>query len=268
MMTLGFALAVVIGLSLGLLGGGGSILTVPVFVYVMGFTAKQAIAMSLPVVGTTSLLGAIGHWRGGTVNLWIALPFGLVAMAGSYLGARLSVLVSGEVQLLLLAIVILVAAISMVRGGARRAEGVPAGPSGAPRARRRGLILLVGLGVGLLTGLLGIGGGFLIVPALVVLADVPMKQAVGTSLLVIAMNATSGLVGHLGQVAIPWGFVAMFAATAVGGVLVGAHLCRFVPQGTLRRAFGAFLVVVGALVLFQNRTVLRPKPAAAAAGAR
>lgn len=254
---LGFILAGLIGLSLGLLGGGGSILTVPIFVYVMGFGAKQAIAMSLPVVGATSLVGAAGHWRAGNVRLRTALFFGLIAMAGSYAGARLAVFVSGAAQLALLGVVMLAAAISMFRSGRQgRAE------QDFIQERRTGqrlsfpILVAVGLAVGILTGLVGIGGGFLIVPALVVLAKVPMKQAVGTSLLVIAMNSASGFLGYFGSVEIPWGLMALFTSIAVAGILVGTHLIRFVSQSVLKRAFAIFLVVLGVLILYQNRGVL------------
>lgn len=240
-------LASVIGLSLGLLGGGGSILTVPVFVYVLGYAAKPAIAMSLPVVGATSLVGAIGHWRAGNVNFRQALTFGIVAMVGAFAGARLAVLVSGVFQLTLLAVVMLGAALSMLRRPIAQ-------PSGAESVSRW-LVLVVGLGVGLLTGLVGIGGGFLIVPALVVLARLPMKQAVGTSLLVIAMNSASGFLGYLGQVDVPWAFMAVFTAIAIGGILVGTYLVRFVSQQALKRSFAVFLLVMAGVILYQNRGV-------------
>src|SRR5438067_207360 len=250
MLVLGFALAALIGLSLGLLGGGGSILTVPVFVYVLGFAAKPAIAMSLPVVGTTSLVGAARHWRAGNVNLRVALVFGAFAMAGSFVGARFAALVRGPVQLLTLGVVMLAAAVSMFRGAPARADDGGAA-SGAPRLRP--LMLLVGVGVGLLTGLVGIGGGFLIVPALVVLAHVPIKQAVGTSLVVIAMNAASGFAG---RVQIEWPFVAAFTAVAIVGALVGAQLAKHVSATALRRGFAVFLVALGVLVVWQNRGAL------------
>lgn len=253
MQLLGLALAALIGLSLGLLGGGGSILTVPIFVYVLGFAAKPAIAMSLPVVGATSLVGALGHWRAGNVNLRVALIFGGVAMAGAYAGARLAVFVSGRVQLTLLAIVMLAAAASMFRSSRSREGGVDARAQGAEGgARPLGLVLAVGLGVGLLTGLVGIGGGFLVVPALVVLGKLPMKQAIGTSLVVIAMNSLSGFLGYLGQVTIPWSFIALFTAVAIAGILVGTYLVRFVSQAALKRAFAVFLVLMGGMMLYRN----------------
>jgi uncharacterized protein len=274
MALLGLALAALIGLSLGLLGGGGSILTVPIFVYVLGFGAKEAIAMSLAVVGAVSLFGAAGHWKAGNVNLRVALIFGSVAMVGTYLGARLSVFFSGAAQLALFAVVMLLAAFFMFRDkkpvrddtGEWRMEGGEPGGAGAavrledPPAERMplGLIVVEGLAVGVLTGLVGVGGGFLIVPALVLLGKVPMKQAVGTSLLVIAMKSATGFLGYLGQVEVPWGFMALFTAVAMVGILGGTYLVRFVSQAQLKRAFAIFLVVMGTFILYQNRAVLLP----------
>lgn len=245
----GFALAALIGLSLGLLGGGGSILTVPILVYVVGFEAKQSVAMSLAIVAVVSLVGAAGHWRAGRVRVRTALAFGVVAMAGAFGGARLAGLLTGAVQLVLLAVVMLLAAgLMFTRAG--RGE-----PAGTPPEHGLALVAAAGLGVGVLTGLVGVGGGFLIVPALVLLLAVPMKEAVGTSLLVITLNAAAGFAGYLGTVDIDWGFLAGFTAVAIGGIVVGTRLVRHVPTGALRRGFAVFLVVVGAFILYQNRTV-------------
>jgi uncharacterized membrane protein YfcA len=252
MILLGYALAALIGLSLGLLGGGGSILTVPVFVYVLRYDPKLAIAMSLPVVGATSLVGAVAHWRAGNVRLETAALFGVAAMIAAYIGARLASFLTGAVQLSLLAVIMVIAAISMFRN-ARRAPA-PATPNtrGGSLASLR-LLVPVALVVGLITGIVGIGGGFLIVPALVLLGGVPMKQAVGTSLLVIAMNCASGFVGYIGRVDIPWAFVLAFIAVAAIGILVGTVLARRVPQRALKQAFAVFLIVMGTFILVQNR---------------
>ena len=248
MIALGFALAAAIGLSLGLLGGGGAILTVPVLVYVLGYAAKPAIAMSLVVVGITSLIGGTLHWRLGNVRVGMALTFGLFAMIGAFAGAKLSMLLSGGVQLVLLALVMTVAAASMLRRSPRDAE-----PKGSWRPA---LFVPVALGVGVLTGLVGIGGGFLVVPALVLLARVPMRQAVGTSLLVIAMNTASGLVGYLGTVDLDWSLLAGFTAMAVVGALAGTALVAHVPQAALKRGFAVLLLLVGGFVLHKNRDQL------------
>lgn len=246
-MIFGLLMAVVIGLSLGLLGGGGSILAVPVFVYALGFGVKEAIVMSLAVVGVTSLFGAVGHWRVGNVNLRIAAIFGSVAMGGTYLGARLAVFFSGTAQLILFAVVMLMAAYFMYR------DGQPVMAHSGSGKMPIGLILAEGLAVGILTGLVGVGGGFLVVPALVVLGGVAMKEAVGTSLVVIALKSAAGLLGYLGQVEVSWGFVAVFTAIAIAGSVGGSYLVRFIPGGALRKGFAVFLVLMSVFILFENR---------------
>jgi len=256
---IGVALAALIGLSLGLLGGGGSILTVPILVYVLGFEAKEAIAMSLAVVVATAAMGAVSHWRVGNVNLRLALIFGGVAMAGTYLGARLAIFFTGAAQLALFAVVMLVAAFFMFR----QKRPIPAGgelPLAVAVAAPLPIVPIVfeGLAVGVLTGLVGVGGGFLIVPALVLLAKVPMKEAVGTSLLVIAMKSLTGFLGYLGQVEVPWGFMSVFTGVAIVGIVGGTYLVRFVSQAHLKRAFAVFLLIMGTLILYQNRGVFLP----------
>ncbi len=248
---LGYFFAALIGLALGTLGGGGSILTVPVLVYVLGFEPKLSIAMSLPIVGLAALVGVVSHWRAGNVRLQTAAIFGSVAMVGSYTGARASIWLSGRMQLLILGAAIVAAAVSMLRSAAHGEQADPI--TSAPHPA---LLLTVGLGVGILTGLVGIGGGFLIVPALVVLGRVPMKAAVGTSLLVIALNSASGYLGHRGYEVVPWGFVVQFTAVAVLGILAGTALVHHIPTRQLKHAFALLLVVIGVLILWQNRTQL------------
>lgn len=253
MLLLGLALAAVVGISLGMLGGGGSILAVPIFVYVLGYGAKEAVAMSLAVVGATSLFAAVGHWRAGRVDWRVAGIFGAVAMGGTYLGARLAVFFSGAAQLTLFAAIMLVAAYFMYRGRNPLLEREGHGGGGKmPLA----LIVAEGLAVGVLTGLVGVGGGFLIVPALVLLGGIGMKEAVGTSLVVISMKSVAGLAGYLGQVDIQWGFAAAFVAAAIAGSLVGNHAVHYVPQRTLEKSFALFLVAMGLLILLQNRSVV------------
>ncbi len=266
MEILGVALAGLIGLSLGLLGGGGSILTVPIFVYVLGFDSKTAIALALPVVGGASLIGAVGHWKAGNVDLKLAALFGAVAMVGAYSGARAAAYLPGSLQLALLGLVMLAAAVSMFLS-AKRDVARDAARDGAGLPRRpvtRTTLLLVALGVGALTGVVGIGGGFLIVPALVLLAHVPMKQSIGTSLVVIALNSAAGFAGYLGQIEFPWGFLLGFMAVASAGILVGTYLVRFVSQAALKQAFAVFLVVMGTFILYQNRAAFRGRVSAVA----
>jgi len=193
---LGLFLAALIGVSLGLLGGGGSILAVPILLYVVGMATKPAIAASLLVVGTTSLVGSMRHWRASNVDARTAIIFGLVSMAGSYSGGRLAANLSDSFQLVLFAIVMLGASVSMFRS--RNDE-----PAAAPVVRLP-LVVVSAAVVGLLTGIVGVGGGFLIVPALVLFSGLPMKRAVGTSLLVIAMNSASGFMAYAGKVPIDW----------------------------------------------------------------
>jgi uncharacterized protein len=252
MAIMGLLLAALMGISLGLLGGGGSILAVPILKYALGFGAKEAIASSLAVVGATSLFGAASHWREGRVRLGTGLVFGLVAMAGAFLGAKyLAPFLSGATQLALFGVVMLVAAFFMLREGgpAKDALGTEKGS-----LARTYLLLLFALGgaVGILTGLVGVGGGFLIVPALVLLAKVPMKEAVGTSLLVIALNSFAGFAGYLGEVSFEWGPMALFAVLAVAGSFAGTYLVRFVPQGALKRSFAVFLIIMAAFILYEN----------------
>jgi hypothetical protein len=266
MLILGYTLAALIGLSLGLMGGGGSILTVPIFVYVLGYDPKLAIVMGLPVVGVTSLVGAIGHWRSGAVDLRIAALFGVVAMAGSFVGARLAVFLAGAVQLSMLAVVMMCAAVLMFRSARRAPVAAGASEPVAPKAALS-LLLPIALCVGLMTGLVGAGGGFLVVPALVLLAHEPMKRAVGTSLLVIAMNCASGFAGYFGRVDVPWEFLAGFTLVAVGGILAGTYLVRFVSQRALKQAFAVFLIAMGTFILVKNRDKLHgaaSRPAARA----
>lgn len=245
MTPLAWILAAGVGLVLGALGGGGSILAVPIFVYVLSADPKAAIAMSLPVIGLTSLAGAWGHWREGRLDLRQAVLFGAAAMAGAYAGARLAVFVPGGMQLAALGAVMGAAALSMLRPRRLPPPARVEPPSVALSAAS-------GLGIGVLTGLLGIGGGFLFVPALVLFGRLPMKHAVGTSLLVIAMSSTAGLLGYIGQVAVDWGLVARFTAGALAGLAAGVHAVRLVPHRTLQRAFGVFLLVVAGWLLYQN----------------
>ena len=253
MELLGFLFAFIIGITLGMLGGGGSILTVPVFVYVLHYDPKLAIAMSLPVVGATSLVGAIGHWRAGNVRLGEALFFGVFAVTGAFFAARYSGHFQGRTQLFLLGAVMLAASVMMLRDSFRAPIAATEVPS---PVNARISVAVVALLVGALTGTVGIGGGFLWVPTLVLLARVPMRQAVGTSLLVITMNALAAFAGQprLGQ--IPLGFVAAFAAIAMAGILAGTRLQRHVEQRMLKRAFAVFLLVIASFVLWQNRALL------------
>jgi uncharacterized membrane protein YfcA len=241
-------LSVLVGVSLGLLGGGGSILAVPLLVYVARFDVHVAIGMSLAIVGATALGGALDHGRSGRVDLRAALVFGVAGMVAAPFGALASHAVDRRVLLLLFAFLMIVVAGLMLRG---RQPGSNAAPH-SPRPPRRLAVLGAGLAVGLLTGFLGVGGGFLIVPALTLLAGLPIHTAVGTSLLVIAFNASAGLAGHLRQGEIPLGLTAAFTAASLLGAFAGGRLAgRFEPVG-LRRAFAVFVLLVGLSLLVAN----------------
>ncbi|NUT33418.1 MAG: sulfite exporter TauE/SafE family protein [Hamadaea sp.] len=248
-MTLGIAAAlaaaVAIGLSLGLLGGGGSILTVPALVYLAGVEPKQAIAMSLFVVGVTAAVGLIPHARAGRVHWRTGLLFGGAGMAGAYAGGRLAVFVPATVLLGAFAVMMIVTAVAMIR----RRAGRPSPEGHIPDRRPIGRILAEGVAVGLVTGLVGAGGGFLVVPALVLLGGLSMPAAVGTSLLVIAMKSGAGLAGYLADVSIDWPLTLAVTALAVVGSLAGARFTGKVNPEALRRAFGWFVIVMGAGVL-------------------
>jgi len=257
--VLTLAFAVLIGVALGMLGGGGSILTVPVFTYVAGLDPKVAIASSLPVVAIISAFGAVGHWRAGNVELRTAFTLGAFTMIGGFAGARGAVFLSGQVQMLVFAAVMIGASVSMLGGAS---QGPVVGPA-APRLPTMRIAPL-GLGVGLLTGVVGVGGGFLIVPALVRFANLPMRVAVGTSLLVIAMNASAGTLGYLGQVSIPVKLLVPFTLVALLGTAIGTSAAQRVPQATLRRGFALLLLLVSGFILYQNRAVLEGAPKASA----
>lgn len=259
----GHLLAVAIGISLGLLGGGGSVLALPILVYVMNINPKTAIAMTLAIVGAVSLLGAIPHWRRGNINFKTAIIFGTATMAGAFLGAKLAAFVTGTVQMLLFAVMMLLAAGLMIW----RTQTVtnPQAPDLAlyppPICKYCWLWLLTeGIGVGVLTGLVGVGGGFAIIPALVLLGKVPMTEAIGTSLLIISFNSIAGLMGYLGQVTIDWQLTVSLSFAAAIGTLLGAELARFVSAKRLQQGFGYFLLAVAAFILFQNRASFDRSP--------
>jgi len=245
MSALGLALGLLIGVSLGFFGGGGSILTVPLLVYVFGLEAKPAIASSLLIVGAASLSGAVAHWRAGNVELRTGLLFGAAGMAGAYLGGRAAAFVDGTLLLLLFAAMMLLTAVAMWRG---RRSVAPA----APAARATARLLAQGFGVGLLTGLIGAGGGFLIVPALALWAGLSMPAAVGTSLVVIVLNTLAGFGGYLTHVSVDLAIVSAVALTAAAGSVLGSRLARRIDPSAHRRAFAAFVALIGAFILVRE----------------
>jgi len=247
--ALGLALSVLIGVSLGFFGGGGSILTVPLLVYVFGLDPKQAIASSLVIVGIASLTGAFQHWRAGRVDLRTGLFFGSAGMAGAYLGGRAAAFVDGALLLLLFASMMALTSVAMWRGR-RGPPAAAAAPEPAP-----GRLVAQGFAVGLFTGLIGAGGGFLIVPALALWAGLPMLAAVGTSLFVIVMNTAAGFLGTLAHVRVDWALVGAISAAAVAGSLLGTRLARRVDPASLRRAFALFVLGMAVLVLVREARI-------------
>lgn len=243
-------LAITVGVTLGLLGGGGSILTVPAIVYALGVEPKTAIVMGLPIVGGAALIGVAQHWRLGNIRFSIAIPFGIAAMLGAFGGALIARRLDGSTQLIVLGVVMLAAAFSMFRNAALPEHVI--GRTEHPKP----LVFLVGMAAGTLTGIVGVGGGFLLVPALVILAGVPMRQAVGTSLFVIVLNTAAGYAGYHGVVDVPWMLVLWFAGFTGAGIIAGTSLVKRVPQQMLKRAFAVLLIVVAGLILWQNGSTI------------
>lgn len=245
MIALALALALLIGVSLGLLGGGGSILTLPILTYAIGMETKEAIAASLFVVGVTSASSVIAHARAGRIRWRTGVLFGAAGMVGAFLGGRAAAYVPGTVLMLLFAAMMLATAIAMLRR--RRAAALARAVDLAI-----GKVLVQGAIVGLVAGMVGAGGGFLVVPALVLLGGLPMELAIGTSLVVISMQSFAGLAGHLGHVDIDWRITLAVTAFAVAGGVVGGKLAGRIPGSVLRRGFGVFVLVMAAFVVSQE----------------
>lgn len=242
MIVLALSLSLLIGVSLGLMGGGGSMLTVPILTYVAGMGTKPAIASSLLVVAVTSATGAIAHARAGRVRWRTAVLFGAAGMGGAFVGGRLAGYVPGRTLLFMFIAMMIATAIAMLRG--RRG-----GNGTAVRDLRLGQIVLQGGTIGLVAGLVGAGGGFLIVPALTLLGGLPIEAAVGTSLVVISMQSFAGFLGHLGHVVVDWPLTLAVTGTAVVGSFVGGALASKVSPAALRRGFGVFVLVMAAIML-------------------
>lgn len=245
MQYLGPLLGLLLGISLGAVGGGGSILAVPIFVYVYGQPVKASIAMALSVVGATSLVGGVSHARSGRVDARAILFFAPGAMLATFIGSRLAQLLDDRQQLTLFGIVLLTASALMFR------DSISPLKEGPSAGRHPIAMTIIGAGVGLLTGLIGVGGGFLIVPALVLLGEVPMRDAVGTSLFIIALNSAVGFAGYIGRVSIHWQGTAVFLGCAVAGVLLGSRMSARMPPHRLKRISSAFLLLVAAYILLR-----------------
>ena len=235
MLILAAVLLVLVGVSLGLLGGGGSILAMPVLVHVAGVPVREALALSLVIVGVTSLASTVGHARSGRVVGRVVALFGIAGMVAAPFGASLSERVAPRVLLAAFSVLMLVVGAALLRP---RVEGDPSKP------RRPIVLMAAGAAVGLLTGFLGVGGGFLIVPALVLLARLPMAQAVGTSLAVITLNSLTAFLSHRQAVHLEMVTAVAFTAAALAGSWLGARWSGRWSPVTLQRAFALVVVTV------------------------
>lgn len=246
---IGLILSAVIGLSLGLIGGGGSILTVPILVYLLGVGPHEAVGMSLAVVGSTSILSSFLHWRKDNVDVSSGLLFGVAGIIGALLGSPLTKMVSPNALLLIFGILMLVVAVSMLW---RRNHAIDE----SPRKPHPVQGILAGLGVGVLTGFLGVGGGFLIVPALVFFGGLSMRKAIGTSLFVIFLNCAAGLVGHMSQNIFDWQLTGIVMGLAVGGTIFGTILSHRIAAQRLQSMFAVLVLGVAAFLVVKNYAVI------------
>ncbi|MEY3717017.1 MAG: hypothetical protein RL285_892 [Bacteroidota bacterium] len=276
MEILGYIGAVLMGLSLGLIGGGGSILTVPILVYLFQVDAVLATAYSLFIVGLTSLVGSFSHIKLGNIHWRTAIVFGIPSIISVFLtrsflvpmipdpimtfgqdasGGATFVLTKSVGLLLLFAVIMVMAAYSMIKPSKKASadQSTVVESDGQQPKFNYPLILSEGAIVGVVTGLVGAGGGFLIIPALVLLAKLPMKQAVGTSLMIIAAKSLIGFVGDMrGNEVIDWSFLAVFSSIAVVGILIGSWLSKRIPGEKLKPAFGWFVLVMGTYIIIKE----------------
>lgn len=247
--------AVVIGLTLGVFGSGGSILTVPVLRYLLGHADKAAVAESLAIVGMIAMIGCLPYARRRLVDWASVVYFGLPGMVGTYGGAWLAKFVPGPVQLILFAGAMLLAAVVLWKRGSAKSAGTE--PIIEPRVRPKWTVVVEGLSVGVLTGLVGVGGGFLIVPALVVLGGLDLRRAIGTSLVIITLNSTVGFLKYFSvlhelNIALDGRVIALLAALGIVGSLIGRSVSARLPMPALQRGFVIFLILMAGFVLSQE----------------
>lgn len=260
MEILAYFASALIGISLGLIGGGGSILTVPVMVYLFGITPLMATSYSLFIVGTTSLVGAYQNWKNDLVNLKTALLFGLSSITTVFIIRKYFIplipehlfsiagfpVSSNMVTMILFALLMVLASFSMI---SKKNTKAPTHTVGSGNTLR---LLIYGAGIGITTGMLGAGGGFLLIPTLVILLGLPMKEAVGTSLMIIALNSLVGFAGDLGHFPIDWSFLLKVSAIAVVGVFLGIFLNKIIDGGKLKKGFGWFLFLMGGYIILKE----------------
>ena len=253
----GYSASILIGVSLGLIGGGGSILTLPVLVYLLGFSPVLSTAYSLFIVGTTSFVGSINYMRKGLINYQAAFVFAIPSFISVFLTRKylvptipdsLFTLAGFEVTknigiMLFFALVMLAASYSMIMSKKKEDEESEKLKFNYP------LIGLEGAVVGILTGIVGAGGGFLIIPALVLLARLPMKMAVGTSLLIIATKSLIGFMGDISNINVNWTFLLQFTSLSVIGIFIGSYFSKFIEGEKLKKSFGWFVLVMGIYII-------------------
>lgn len=257
----GYSASIFIGISLGLIGGGGSILTVPVLVYLFSLDAVLATAYSLFIVGATSVVGSLSYFKKGLVNIKTAIIFGIPSIAAIFLTREYilpaipqhvftigSYTVTKNILLMLLfAVLMIVASYSMIKKDRQKNEEALQNQS-----LHYLQILLQGIFIGVITGLIGAGGGFLIIPALVNLLKLPMKTAVGTSLVIISINSLMGFLFSLSHTSVQWGFLLSIAAIAIIGILIGSYLSTKIKANKLKPAFGWFVLVMGIYIVIKE----------------
>jgi hypothetical protein len=262
MEIVGYIASLVIGISLGIIGGGGSILTVPVLVYLFRVQPVIATAYSLFIVGSTSFIGSFPKYKGGEINLKTAIIFGIPSIAAVYATRAFIVpaipdeiftignleVTKSLLMMLLFAILMVVASISMIRNKNIKPEEDKA----VKQKFNYPLILVEGMVVGMLTGLVGAGGGFLIIPALVLLSKLPMKQAVGTSLIIIAAKSLIGFTGDLGKEAMDWKLLLSVTGLAIIGIFIGNMLSKKLSAEGLKKGFGWFVLVMGVYIILKE----------------
>lgn len=261
----GYLASIFIGIALGLIGGGGSILTVPVLVYLFSIDAVLATAYSLFIVGTTSVVGSFSYFKKGLVNIKTAVVFGIPSIISVFLTRAYIVpaipqeifsignftVTKSILLMLLFAVLMIFASYSMIKKDKPVTEETPQ----TPQQFNYPLILVEGTVVGILTGLVGAGGGFLIIPALVVLSKLPMKEAVGTSLVIIAAKSLIGFFGESGDTVIDWIFLSKVMAFAIVGIFIGMALSKRINGEKLKPAFGWFVLIMGIYIIIKETII-------------
>ncbi|WP_131538588.1 sulfite exporter TauE/SafE family protein [Pedobacter nototheniae] len=261
MEIIAYVASALIGISLGLIGGGGSILTMPVLVYLFGVNPLLATSYSLFIVGSTSLAGTVGNFKRGLVNIKTALLFGSASISTVFLTRKFiiplipkTIIKIGDFELtenmfmmVLFAVLMVAAATAMIKGARAESSIRIVKPQ-----LHIGKLLLYGIAIGLATGFLGAGGGFLLIPTLVILVGLPMKEAVGTSLFIISLNSLIGFTGDLGHFHIDWIFLTKITTVAIAGIVVGGMINKKIDGGKLKKGFGWFVLVMGCYIILKE----------------